>query len=112
MNVKLVKAGAITASFDALQAARNVGLKTMLGCMIETSVLISAAAHLAELCDYFDLDGNLLVTNDPYAGVTAEKGVLSFANASEKFGLRVSRRRCEAWEMLRLESHPAAARTA
>ncbi len=89
VNVKLVKTGGVSAGFDALQAARKRGLKTMLGCMIETSVLISAAAHLAELCDFLDVDGNLLTTNDPYLGVTAENGILSFARAPEKFGLRV-----------------------
>jgi L-alanine-DL-glutamate epimerase-like enolase superfamily enzyme len=92
INVKLVKTGGITAGFEALQAARKAGLKTMIGCMIETSILISGAAHLAELCDYLDLDGNILITNDPYLGVTAEKGILSFAAAPEKFGLRVTRR--------------------
>ena len=75
-----------------MQAARQAGLKTMIGCMIETSVLVSAAAHLAELADFLDLDGNLLITNDPFAGVTAEKGILSFAPAKEKRGLRVSPR--------------------
>jgi hypothetical protein len=64
----------------------------MIGCMIETSILISAAAHLAELCDYLDVDGNLLITNDPYRGVTAEQGLLAFATASEKTGLRVAPR--------------------
>jgi len=63
----------------------------MIGCMIETSVLISAAAHLAELCDYLDIDGNLLTTNDPYAGVTAQRGILSFQEAKEAVGLRVNR---------------------
>jgi L-alanine-DL-glutamate epimerase-like enolase superfamily enzyme len=92
VNVKLVKTGGASAGYDALQAARKAGLKTMLGCMIESSILISAAAHLAELCDYLDLDGSLLITNDPYVGVTADKGVLSFATAPEKFGLRVSAR--------------------
>ena len=92
VNVKLVKAGGVSAGYDALQAARKAGLKTMLGCMIESSILISAAAHLAELCDYLDLDGNILITNDPYLGVTAEKGILAFAGAPEKFGLRVSAR--------------------
>ena len=92
VNVKLVKTGGVSAGFEALQAARKAGLKTMLGCMIESSILISAAAHLAELCDYLDLDGNVLITNDPYVGVTAEKGVLSFTGAPEKFGLRVSAR--------------------
>ncbi len=92
VNVKLVKAGGVSAGFDALSAARKCGLKTMIGCMIETSVLISAAAHLAELCDYLDIDGNILITNDPYVGVTAEKGILSFASAPEKTGLRVGLR--------------------
>jgi L-alanine-DL-glutamate epimerase-like enolase superfamily enzyme len=92
VNVKLVKTGGVSAGLGALQAARKAGLKTMIGCMLETSILISAAAHLAELCDYLDLDGNILITNDPYIGVTAEKGVLSFASAPEKIGLRVSAR--------------------
>jgi L-alanine-DL-glutamate epimerase-like enolase superfamily enzyme len=92
VNVKLVKTGGISAGFEALQAARKAGLKTMIGCMIETSILISAAAHLAELCDYLDVDGNILITNDPYLGVATEKGVLSFGSAPEKFGLRVSGR--------------------
>ncbi len=92
VNVKLVKTGGITMAHDTLQAARKAGLKTMLGCMIETSVLISAAAHLAELTDHLDIDGNLLITNDPYAGVTAERGMLSFAEATAKTGLQVSPR--------------------
>jgi len=89
VNVKLVKTGGVTGAFQALKAARAKGLKTMIGCMIETSVLISAAAHLAELADYLDLDGNLLVKNDPYVGVSARNGILSFATAPEPFGLRV-----------------------
>ncbi len=89
VNVKLVKTGGISAGYEALSAARKAGLKTMIGCMIETSILISAAAHLAELCDFLDVDGNVLITNDPYLGVTAEKGLLSFAATPEKTGLRV-----------------------
>jgi len=92
VNVKLVKTGGVSAGFDALSAARQRGLKTMLGCMIETSVLISDGAHLSELCDYLDLDGNILTSNDPFHGATAEKGTLSFANAPEPFGLRVQAR--------------------
>jgi len=91
VNVKLVKTGGVSAGFAAVSNARKAGLKTMIGCMIETSVLISAAAHLAELCDYLDIDGNLLTTNDPYAGVTAKHGILSFKEAKEKVGLRVNR---------------------
>ena len=92
VNVKLAKTGGVTGGFAALQAARKLGLKTMVGCMIETSILISAAAHLAELCDHLDIDGNVLISNDPYIGVSSEKGVLSFANAPEKAGLRVRAR--------------------
>ena len=89
VNVKLVKTAGISGAYDALRAARKLGLKTMIGCMIETSVLISAAAHLAELADHLDIDGNILINNDPYQGPTTEKGIVSFASAPEKFGLRV-----------------------
>jgi L-alanine-DL-glutamate epimerase-like enolase superfamily enzyme len=90
VNVKLSKTAGISGAYDALKAARNAGLKTMIGCMIETSILISAAAHLAELTDHLDIDGNILTTNDPYRGVATQNGILSFAAAPEKTGLRVS----------------------
>ena len=92
VNVKLVKTAGISGAHEALTAARKLGLKTMIGCMIESSVLISAAAHLAELADHLDIDGNILIRNDPYRGATAEKGIVSFANAPEKTGLRVTAR--------------------
>ncbi len=92
VNVKLVKAGGIGPALKALQAARRAGLKTMIGCMIETSVLISAAGHLVEQCDYCDLDGSSLITNDPYLGMTTERGILSFAHALDPIGLRVGPR--------------------
>lgn len=92
VNVKLVKTGGISVAYSALQAARKAGLKTMIGCMIESSVLITAAAHLAELTNYLDIDGNILINNDPYLGVTTEKGILSFANAVDPIGLRVTKR--------------------
>jgi L-alanine-DL-glutamate epimerase-like enolase superfamily enzyme len=92
VNVKLVKAGGILASMEALRAARGAGLKTMLGCMIESSVLISAAAHLAELTDYLDIDGSLLTTNDPYVGVSVAGGKVSFAQAPTRSGLCVRER--------------------
>lgn len=93
VNVKLVKTGGVSGGYEALSAARKAGLKTMIGCMIETSILISAAGHLAELCDYMDIDGNILINDDPYVGVTTENGILSFASAPEKIGLRVSERK-------------------
>lgn len=89
VNVKLVKTGGISGAYEALQAARKAGLKTMIGCMIESSVLTTAAAHLADLTDHLDIDGNLLITNDPYLGATSVNGQISFANTPEKLGLRV-----------------------
>jgi L-Ala-D/L-Glu epimerase len=88
VNVKLCKTGGVTRGVEALAAARRAGLKTMLGCMIESSILTSAGAHLAELTDWLDLDGNVLITNDPFTGVTSQRGVMSFAQAAEPFGLR------------------------
>jgi L-alanine-DL-glutamate epimerase-like enolase superfamily enzyme len=92
VNVKLLKTGGITGAHEALKAARKAGLKTMIGCMIETSLLITAAAHLAELANHLDIDGSLLISNDPFSGATAEKGVVSFASAAERTGLRVTAR--------------------
>ena len=92
VNVKLMKTSGINGAYETLTAARKAGLKTMIGCMIESSVLITAAAHLAELADYLDIDGNLLITNDPFLGVTAEGGVISFAQAPGQAGLRVKAR--------------------
>jgi L-alanine-DL-glutamate epimerase-like enolase superfamily enzyme len=93
VNIKLIKAGGILQAAEALKAARHAGLKTMIGCMVESSISTSAGAHLAELADYLDLDGNLLVRNDPFAGPAVKNGILSFAAAKEKFGLRVRPRK-------------------
>ncbi|MBI4659612.1 MAG: dipeptide epimerase [Verrucomicrobia bacterium] len=92
VNVKLMKTGGISGAVEALKAARTSGMKTMIGCMIESSVLITAAAHLAELTDYLDIDGNLLISNDPFLGATAEGGIISFAKTPEPIGLRVQSR--------------------
>jgi L-alanine-DL-glutamate epimerase-like enolase superfamily enzyme len=76
INVKVDKAGGLLAALRMIDAARAHGLKVMLGCMVSSSVAITAAAHLSPLVDYADLDGNLLVSNDPYAGVTVRDGRL------------------------------------
>jgi L-alanine-DL-glutamate epimerase-like enolase superfamily enzyme len=55
-------------------AARSLGLKVMLGCMTETSCAISAAAQLSPLADWADLDGALLINNDPFIGATVTGG--------------------------------------
>ncbi len=76
VNVKLDKSGGILEAFKMLQMARALGLKTMLGCMISSSVSVTAAAHLSPLVDYADLDGNLLISNDPFRGVQVKDGRL------------------------------------
>lgn len=98
VNVKLIKTGGILQAAEALKAARRAGLKTMIGCMVESSISTSAGMHLAELADHLDLDGNLLVTNDPFAGPTVKNGVLSFAAAKEEFGLRICPRKADPFE--------------
>jgi L-alanine-DL-glutamate epimerase-like enolase superfamily enzyme len=62
--------------YRMLEIAKALGMKTMLGCMISSSVSVTAAAHLSPLVDYADLDGNLLISNDPFHGVRVEKGKL------------------------------------
>ena len=76
INIKLVKCGGILEALRMIHVARASGLLVMLGCMIESSLGITAAAHLTPLMDYADLDGNLLISNDPYYGVTLDEGKL------------------------------------
>ncbi len=76
INIKLVKCGGISEALRMIHVARAHGLLVMIGCMIESSLGITAAAHLTPLVDYADLDGNLLISNDPYSGVTLDKGKL------------------------------------
>ncbi len=76
VNIKLDRCGGILEGLRMIEIARALGLKTMLGCMISSSVAITAAAHLSPLVDYADLDGNLFIDNDPYSGVIVEAGKL------------------------------------
>jgi L-alanine-DL-glutamate epimerase-like enolase superfamily enzyme len=69
VNVKLMKCGGVQEAVRLAGLARALGLKLMIGCMIETSLAISAGAAVASLFDYADLDGNLLISNDPFRGV-------------------------------------------
>jgi L-Ala-D/L-Glu epimerase len=74
--IKLDKAGGMLEAFRMIQIAKSLGMKTMLGCMISSSVSITAAAHLSPMVDWADLDGNLLIANDPYSGVEVREGKL------------------------------------
>lgn len=79
INVKLTKCGGPTAALRMIAEAKGLGMKTMVGCMTETSVGISAIAHLLPLLDYVDMDGSLLIRNDPAAGVTFDYGKVIYA---------------------------------
>ena len=76
VNVKVDKAGGLLAALRMIELARSLGLKVMIGCMVSSSVAVTAAAQLSPLVDYADLDGNLLISNDPYEGVLVEQGKL------------------------------------
>jgi L-Ala-D/L-Glu epimerase len=76
VNVKLDKAGGILEAVRMIQIAKSLGMRTMLGCMISSSASVTAAAQISPLVDYADLDGNLLISNDPFHGVRVEKGKL------------------------------------
>jgi len=75
INVKLAKSGGIREALRMIHAARALGVGVMLGCMVESGLGISAAAQIASLCDHVDLDGNLLLAEDPAPGVELVDGV-------------------------------------
>lgn len=79
--IKLVKCGGIREAVAMVHVARAHGMKIMIGCMIESSILATAGAHLTPLVDYADLDGPLLVDNDPYDGVQFDGATLRLPDA-------------------------------
>lgn len=74
INIKLMKSGGLAEARRMIAVARACGLSVMLGCMIESSLGITAAAHLAPAVDHIDLDAHLLIANDPFEGVRTEPG--------------------------------------
>ena len=78
INIKLCKCGGLTPARRMIAAAHDHGLKVMVGCMTESSVGISAAAQLAPLLDYADLDGAVLLAKDAAEGVQLHEGTLTF----------------------------------
>jgi L-alanine-DL-glutamate epimerase-like enolase superfamily enzyme len=79
--VKLDKSGGLNEALRTIQVTRAMGMKVMLGCMVSSSVSVTAAAHLTPLVDFADLDGNLLIGNDPFTGVQVAKGKLVLSQA-------------------------------
>ena len=81
INIKLAKSGGVREAVRMAAAARGLGLGVMLGCMVESGLGIAPGAHIASLCDHVDLDGNLLLRDDPWPGVAFVDGVQVPADA-------------------------------
>lgn len=80
INIKLMKCTGMREAWKMINIARSMGMKTMLGCMTETSCAVTAAAQLSPAVGFADLDGNLLIGNDPFEGVKVEEGMLRLNN--------------------------------
>jgi len=87
--VKTMKSEGIREALRMIHAARAHDMQIMLSCMVESSVGVTAAAHLAPLCDYADLDGPLLIKNDPYRGLSYDGAKMSLPNG---IGIGVERK--------------------
>ena len=74
INIKLMKCTGMREAHQMMTLARSLGMKVMMGCMTETSCAVSAAAQLSPKADWADLDGNLLISNDPYSGIQVING--------------------------------------
>jgi len=89
INIKLSKCGGLREALKMIATARSHGMLVMAGCMIETSLGITAAAHFAPLLDYADFDGAALLADDPYTGATIEQGKIRIPDGA---GLGVTKR--------------------
>ena len=77
INVKICKCGGLTPALMMLREAKQLGMKTMVGCMVESAIGISGAAQLMPLMDFADLDGAVLLSDSPTEGVRVQKGIVS-----------------------------------
>jgi L-alanine-DL-glutamate epimerase-like enolase superfamily enzyme len=89
VNIKLMKSTGMREAHKMLVLARSLGMKVMLGCMVETSCAISAASHLSPMVEWADLDGALLISNDPFVGTTVVDGKVT---VTDRPGLGVALR--------------------
>jgi L-alanine-DL-glutamate epimerase-like enolase superfamily enzyme len=87
INIKLMKCGGMHAAHKMAEMARAMDMKVMIGCMTETSCAISAAAQLSPLAHWADLDGNLLISNDVFEGITISDGRVTL---NEKPGIGIT----------------------
>ena len=81
INIKLMKCTGMREAWKMATYARAEGMRVMLGCMTETSCAVTAAAHLSPVVDFADLDGNLLISNDRFRGMTVEAGRITLPDA-------------------------------
>lgn len=86
INIKLVKCGGLINAITLVNLAKEKDLKTLTGCMSESGCAVTAAAHIAALTDYADLDGPLLISNNPFEDFTIQQGSIVF---EEQEGLGV-----------------------
>ncbi len=93
INIKLMKCGGIDEALNMIKVAKKLNMKIMLGCMVESSVGITAAAHIASMVDVVDLDGNLLISNDPYVGVSIKDGNLILSANEIGMGLSLANKK-------------------
>ncbi len=80
INIKLMKSTGMHEAYKMAVLARSLGMKVMLGCMTETSCAVSAAAQLAPMVDWADLDGNLLIANDCFDGMKIVDGKVTLTD--------------------------------
>jgi L-alanine-DL-glutamate epimerase-like enolase superfamily enzyme len=88
INIKLMKSGGISKAYEMVQVAKEKNLKLMLGCMTESIVATTAAAHIASLFDFIDIDGHQLINNDPFKGISIKDGEVFL---KDSFGLGVEK---------------------
>lgn len=87
INIKLMKIGSLVKAREVIQKAKSLGLKVMIGCMIESSLANAAGTLLALQADYADLDGHLLINNDPFEGLKIDKEAKIMLSGKAGFGV-------------------------
>ena len=91
INIKLMKCGSLFEAKKMIDLARKYDMKIMLGCMVESSIGITAMSNLSPQVDFADLDGNLLIDNDPYIGVKVVDGKLKLPSG-DGLGLTINQK--------------------
>jgi L-Ala-D/L-Glu epimerase len=81
VNVKLAKTGGLRGALAMIHTARALNMRVMIGCMVESAIAATAAAHLSPLADWVDIDGPFLTARDPFRGVTYDRGKLVLPDA-------------------------------